>query len=568
MSWFAASSWLRTYAMATFRADLVAGISLATFVIPESIAYASLAGLPPVAGLYCYLIAGLAYAPFGSTRQIAVGPTSAIALLLASNLAPLSRHDAAHYAILASASALFVGLYCLVARIIRVSFVVNFLGDVVLLGFKLGAALFIAATQVPKIFGLRNGGSNFFTTSYDILRHLEATHAPTLAIGGGSLLALLLLRRIFPGRPTTLVVVLAVLGLATSGWINMSGIQMTGPLPIGLPVPTLAFLGISPHELFLTAQIGLACFLLAYVETISAARTLADAHHTSVDANAELVALGVTNLSVATFAGFPVSGGMSQSAVNDLSGAKTPLALVVTSLSVGAVLLWFTGIFRELPEAVLGAIVVVAAIHIVDVRGLRALRRRSHHEFWIAIVAALAVLATGLLTGVLIATLFSLVMLLQRATQPEIAVLGEIPGTTTYVNHALNAHAIVRPNVLVVRTYGSWFYFNAEYIRTRLTQLIEERGAQLRLVVFDFSASPALDVQSTNVLASLIRTLEERGITIAFAHLYDETAIHLERDGEHFQHLDAHRSIHDVVSQSLARSSQPSLLSETAPPAT
>lgn len=568
MSWFAASSWLRTYAMATFRADLVAGISLATFVIPESIAYASLAGLPPVAGLYCYLIAGLAYAPFGSTRQIAVGPTSAIALLLASNLAPLSRHDPAHYAILASASALFVGLYCLVARIIRVSFVVNFLGDVVLLGFKLGAALFIAATQVPKIFGLRNGGSNFFTTSYDILRHLEATHAPTLAIGGGSLLALLLLRRIFPGRPTTLVVVLAVLGLATSGWINMSGIQMTGPLPIGLPVPTLAFLGISPHELFLTAQIGLACFLLAYVETISAARTLADAHHTSVDANAELVALGVTNLSVATFAGFPVSGGMSQSAVNDLSGAKTPLALVVTSLSVGAVLLWFTGIFRELPEAVLGAIVVVAAIHIVDVRGLRALRRRSHHEFWIAIVAALAVLATGLLTGVLIATLFSLVMLLQRATQPEIAVLGEIPGTTTYVNHALNAHAIVRPNVLVVRTYGSWFYFNAEYIRTRLTQLIEERGAQLRLVVFDFSASPALDVQSTNVLASLIRTLEERGITIAFAHLYDETAIHLERDGEHFQHLDAHRSIHDVVSQSLARSSQPSLLSETAPPAT
>jgi sulfate permease, SulP family len=568
MSWFAASSWLRTYAMATFRADLVAGISLATFVIPESIAYASLAGLPPVAGLYCYLIAGLAYAPFGSTRQIAVGPTSAIALLLASNLAPLSRHDAAHYAILASASAMFVGLYCLVARIIRVSFVVNFLGDVVLLGFKLGAALFIAATQVPKIFGLRNGGSNFFTTSYDILRHLEATHAPTLAIGGGSLLALLLLRRIFPGRPTTLVVVLAVLGLAASGWINMSGIQMTGPLPIGLPVPTLAFLGISPHELFLTAQIGLACFLLAYVETISAARTLANAHHSSVDANAELVALGVTNLSVATFGGFPVSGGMSQSAVNDLSGAKTPLALVVTSLSVGAVLLWFTGIFRELPEAVLGAIVVVAAIHIVDVRGLRALRRRSHHEFWIAIVAALAVLATGLLTGVLIATLFSLVMLLQRATQPEIAVLGEIPGTTTYVNYALNAHAIVRPDVLVVRTYGSWYYFNAEYIRTRLTQLIEERGAQLRLVVLDFSASPALDVQSTNVLASLIRALEERGIAIAFAHLYDETAIHLKRDGEHFQRLDAHRSIHDVVSQSLASSSQPSLLSETAPPAT
>lgn len=547
MSWFAAQQWLRGYAPAVFRADAVAGLSLAAFAIPESIAYATLAGLPPAAGLYCYLAAGVAYAPFGSSRRIAVGPTSAIALLLASSLAPLAGGDAGRYALLAGSVAVLVGLICLAARLVRASFVVNFISDVVLTGFKTGAALFIASTQAPKIFGIDTSGDNFFTRTWSLLAQLDRTHGPSLALGGAVLVALLVLGRRFPGRPTTIAVVAVVLAAMQSGALDATGIRIAGPLPNGLPRPVLPFEGLAAHDLGAAGAVALACFLLAYVESISTARALAGERGPAVDADAELVGLGAANLAAGLLRGFPVSGGMSQSAVNDLAGARTPAALVVTSASVGVVLLLFAGVFSRTPEPLLGAIVVVAAVHLVHVAALRKLWRSSRREFWVAIFAAVAVLATGLLEGVLIAAIFSLLMLLSRATQPEIAVLGELPGTTVYVNTAFNPDAVRPDGVLVLRTYGAWRYFNADYIRRRLLELVDAAEPQPRLVVLDFSASPSLDVQSIAVLGAIGTELHARGIRLAFAHLYDETAATMARAGGVAEPLDAHRRIHDLV---------------------
>jgi len=560
--WLVILRWLPTYRSTLLRADVIAGLSLAAFAIPESIAYATLAGLPAVAGLYCYLVAGIAYALFGTSRQVAVGPTSAIALLVASSLMPLAGGDVARYAVLAMATASLVGAICIAARFLRVGYFVNFISTVVITGFRAGAALFIASTQLPKIFGVGDASGNFFQRIGALTIQLPHAHLPSVVLGVAAIAALLVLARLWPGRPTTIGVVALILVLMHVDPIARLGIRFAGHIPNGLPAPFLAVLSLPASDLGSLITVALACFTLAYVETIATARSFALAHGDTVDPDQELIALGAANLATGTFHGFPVSGGMSQSAVNDMAGARTPLALVVTSASVAIVLAFLAAFFSAIPEPLLGAIVVVAAVHLLRIDDIEKIRFSSRHEFWVAVFALIAVLATGLLNGVMWAVVFSLLMVVWRSSRPEIAELGQLPGTTMYVNVIYNANAAVPEGVLAIRTFGPWYYFNAMYIRQKVLRLVDKAPSPLRLVVIDFSASPTLDIYSVATLKTIDDELHARGIRLSLARLYDETTDKLRRTHEMHCAFESHESIHDLVERYRSSAEAPVTISQ------
>ena len=319
MSWIPAVRWLRTYTAKKFRLDLVAGLSLAAFVIPESLAYASLAQLPPVTGLYCYLVAGIAYALFGTSRQLAVGPTSALAIVIAASIAAMGGDDPLRAIALASAIALMVGMICIAGRFVGLANAAYFISDPVLVGFKTGAALYIASTQLPKLFGLEGVTGNFFERVGYVAASLPETHVPSLLVGLAAIVLFMMFERALPGRPTTLIVVVAAVAVMTIFRLGEIGIKIVGDLPRGLPEISLP--NIHASDISALIPVALACFMLAYGEAISVARSFAQKHGYEIDPEQELTALGAANVATGMAHGFPVAGGMSQTAVNDMSGA-------------------------------------------------------------------------------------------------------------------------------------------------------------------------------------------------------------------------------------------------------
>jgi high affinity sulfate transporter 1 len=490
--WVPALRWIPAYTTRRFGLDLLAGLSLAAFVIPESIAYASLAQLPPVTGLYCYLVAGIVYALLGTSRQLAVGPTSALAIVIASSIAALSGGDPSRAIALGSAIALMVGMVCVVGRFVGLANAAYFVSDPVLIGFKTGAALYIASTQLPKLFGLEGVTGNFFVRDAHVLASLPQTHLPTLLFGLAAIALFGLFERLLPGRPTTLIVVIAAVAVMTVFGLSETGIKIVGDLPSGLPNVSLP--DIHASDISALIPVALACFLLAYGETISVVRSFAQKYGYDINPEQELTALGVANIATGMTHGFPVAGGMSQTAVNDMGGATSPVALIVTSGAIALTLLFFATFFHYLPEPVLGAIVLMAASRLVRLEELRRLRIESRAEFWTAMVACIAVLCFGLLDGLLLAAVGSLVMLIAHTSRPMVVVLGRDRTTGHFVSRVINPTASDTPGALVVRSASTWLYFNAEHIRRQILHMIDVVPTKITTVVLDFSSVPDIDI--------------------------------------------------------------------------
>jgi SulP family sulfate permease len=484
--------WLPRYQPAWLRFDVVAGVTLAAYAVPVSLAYAGLAGLPPQTGLYCYLLAGLGYAAFGSSRHLAVGPTSAIALLLGVTLAGLAAGDAARQAALASLTALIVAGVFALAWLLRLSVLVSFISESILTGFKAGAALVIASTQLPKLFGIRGGGDDFFERMGQLFRQVPDTNLLTLTIGASAIVALLLGEKLLPGRPVALGVVLLALLVASLGHVEKYGVKVVGELPAGLPHFQVAgaSLGAVPiEELRQLTRLAFACFLLAYIESVSAARTFALKHHYAVDPRQEFLGLGAANLLAGLWQGFPVAGGLSQTAVNEKGGARTPLSLAVASAVIALVLLFFTGLFQSLPDAVLAAIVLMAVKGLIDLKELRYLWHASRIDFGAAGVALVGVLVLGILDGVLVAVLASVMMVLGRVARPHVAFLGRIPGTDRFSDVARHPENEAIPGVLAFRVEASLVYFNVDHVLEAVLRRVQSEPGPQR-VVYDFSNTP------------------------------------------------------------------------------
>jgi high affinity sulfate transporter 1 len=509
--------WLPSYRSEWLRPDVVAGITLAAYGIPVAVAYSSLAGLPPEAGLYCYLLGGIAYALFGTSRQLAIGPTSAISILIGSAIGTMAAGDIQRQGHLAAGVGILAGVIGLICWLLRLGNLANFVSETILSGFKVGAGLVIASTQLPKLFGIASGGDNFFQRIVQLVKHLPETHLPTLMVGVGALLLLILGERFLPSRPIALFVV--AISIAVMTWVPLAshGVKIVGAIPQGLP--SLGWPLVQWNEVDNLLGLALACFLLSYVESISTVRTFAVKHGYPIDADQELLALGAANFAAGFGGGYPLAGGMSQSAVNEKGGARSQLSLVFASVTIAIVLLFLTGLMSNLPQAVLAAIVLMAIQGLINPRELRHLYRISKMEFRIAMVATVGVLAFGILKGVLLAAIFSILLLLKRASNPHVADLGRLPGTDRFVDITRAPEAELLTNVLALRIESPMLYFNVENVRKEILGRVASVSA-IRIIVLDLSSSPGIDLAGVRMLGQLHKELQTTGVAFRLAGVH------------------------------------------------
>jgi high affinity sulfate transporter 1 len=505
--------WLAHYQIAWLSSDFIAGITLAAYAIPVALAYATLAGLPPQVGIYGYLLGGLGHALLGSSRQLAIGPTSAISLMIAGTVGEMAGGDPAHYAAIASLAAVTVALLCLISWFLRLSILVRLISDSILVGFKAGAGLTIIMTQLPSLLGVSGGGHNFFERAVLLLGQLGQIHLLVLLIGGLAIVLLYAGERVFPGRPIALSVVVLAIAAASVLGLPALGIPITGEIPPGLPSLGLPALRLRDVDGIFPLAAG--CLLLAYIEGVSAARSFATKHGYELDPRQEFLGLGAANLAAALGHGYPVAGGLSQSAVNEKAGARTPLALLFASLTLAVSLLFLTGFLQNLPKAVLAAIVFTAVLGLIDIRTLSRMWRISKPDFYAATIALAAVLLLGILQGILLAAAASVLILLAQASQPHVAFLGRIPGTNSFSDLARHPENEVLPHIVVFRPEASLLYVNAEHVSQTVQQHLKDPGqADIRMVVCDLSASPYIDLAGARMLCLLHAELTASGIAL------------------------------------------------------
>lgn len=546
-------SWLGAYRPAYLRGDVVAGITLAAYLVPSAIADASLANLPPESGLYACLFSGLVFWLFCSSRHTAVTVTSAISLLVGASLGAISEGDPARFGALAAGTALLVALIALVAWIARAGGVVNFISESVMVGFKCGVALFLASTQLPKLFGVQGGHGSFWERSGTFLSHLGETNAASLLLGSVALVILVLGKVFLRNRPVALFVVVGGVVLSALTGLESRGVKLLGEVPQGLPELGLPALRWSDLNELL--PLALACFLLGAVETAAIGRMFASRHGGRLDANQEFLALAGANLAAAVGRGFPVSGGMSQSLVNENGGARTPLSGLFASLLILVVVLFFSGLLRDLPQPVLAAIVLIAVTGLFDAAALRHLRRTNRTEYVVAVAALLGVLCSGLLRGVLIGAIISLVLLIRRASRPHVAILGRIPGTSRFSdrerhpdNEPISDVAIFRPEVGLI-------YFNIDHVCDRIRQSLRAEPEYPRHVLVDLSASPYMDMQSAHALADLADELTASNVRVRVVEARSSVRdrIRTERVADRLGGVDRFTSVADALEEIAAR---------------
>ncbi len=512
--------WLPSYNFKTLGADAIAGIMLAAYAIPVSLAYATLAGLPPQYGIYGYLLGGLFYAFLGTSRQLAIGPTSAISMVIGATLATLSGGDTQRWVDLASVTAVVLAGMSFLAYILRLDSIINFISETVLTGFKAGAALTIILTQLPKLFGVSSGGTNFFSKLADLFHKLPDTNIYVLVFGVIAFLLIFLGEKYFKGKPIAIYVVILSILLISLTPLADHGFKTVGIIPSELPefhVPNLAWADIQS-----VALMAAACFLLAYIESVSAARTLAHKNGYDINPHQELLALGLANLATAFGHGYPVSGGLSQSAVNDGAGAKTPMSLVFTSLFIGICLLFLASLLQNLPTVILAAIVFVAVLKLINIKEFRRMWKANKSDFVIALLAAISVLAFGILQGVMIGALASLILIIKFVSSPHVAILGKIPATERYSDISRHPDNLMSPGILMFRVEAPIVYFNVNYIYSHIWPAIEKEMNTLKIVIFDLSTSAYIDSSGARLIKKFYENLEPKGIIFKVAEAHSE----------------------------------------------
>jgi SulP family sulfate permease len=501
---------LRTYQRAWLRADLIAGVTLAAYLMPAGLADASLANVPAEAGLYACLFSGLVFWLFCSSRHTAVTVTSAISVLVGASLGDLAGGDASRFWALASCTALIVGGLAFIAWLARAGVIVNFISESVLVGFKCGIALFIASTQLPKFFGFKGSHGDFWERSGYFFSHLLETNEASLLLGLCALAVLLLGKRFLKNKPVALFVVIAGILAAASMNLGRFGVKLLGQVPQGMPPFGLP--AVHASDLNDLLPLALACFLLGAVESAAIGRMFAAKHGYRFDANQELLGIAGANVMAGLGHGFPVSGGMSQSLVNESGGARTPLSGFIAALLMLLIVLFVSGALRYLPQPVLAAVVLMAVTGLFKLTALKHFWRADREEFVVAIAALLGVLSSGLLRGVLIGAIISLVQLLRRASRPHVAFLGRIPGTRRFSDRARHSDNELIPGVLIFRPESGLVYFNVDNVCDAILGRVGAEPTPPKLVVLDLSAAPRVDLQGAQALGSMADELTAKGI--------------------------------------------------------
>lgn len=515
------------YRRASVRPDLIAGLAVWAVLVPESLAYATIAGVPPVVGLYAAVPALALYAIAGTSRQLVVSPMSATAALSAGVVASIAGSDGDPVA-LTTGLALATGIVAIVAGVLRLGFLAAFISEPVLKGFIIGLALTIMIGQVPDLIGVEGGHGSFFEKTWALLGQLGDVDPLTITVGLASLAALVVVRRTMPFLPGSLVVVLLAIGATLLFGLGDRGLAVVGHIDAGLPRVGLPDVTGPEFAELLGGAVGL--MLVGFAEGLGAAKTYAASRGYDVDPNRELAGLGIANLGSGVLAGMVVNGSLSKTAVNASAGARSQVSALTAAALTVVTLLFLTGIFEQLPLATLAAVVVVAVVELVDVRSLRRLWRvrtgrmvrfyqvTARADFMAAGAALLGVLIFDTLPGLVIGIAVSLVLLLARTSRPRVAVLapvGDEPGRP-WVDAERNPGYATVPGVLAVRVEGPLMFANAEYVRARIRELAAAAPG-LRLVVLDGRATPSVDVTAAAMLVQLRGDLRRDGGDLALA---------------------------------------------------
>jgi high affinity sulfate transporter 1 len=555
--------WLPAYRAESLRPDLIAGLTLAAYLLPAGIGDASLAGLAPEAGLYACLFSGLVFWLFCSSRHTVVTVTSALSLLVGASVGDLSAGDPARHAALAACVALMVSVIAFVAWLVRAGNAVGFFSETVLVGFKAGLALYLASTQLPKLFGFKGTHGDFWERSGYFIAHLGETHEVSLIVGAVALTVLIAGKLWLKNRPVAFLVVVAGMLAARFLSLEAQGVSLLGEVPQGLPSLGLPF--VSRRDLNELLPVALAGFVLGAVESSAIGRMFGQKHGHRFEANQELLAIGAANLAAGIGRGFPVSGGMSQSLVNESAGARTPLSGLIAALFTLFVVLFASGLLRNLPQPVLAAIVLAAVMSLVDIHALRHIWAFSRAEFFVAVAALVGVLGSGPVNGVLLGAAISIVLLLRQASRPRVIELTRVPGTTYYADRSRHPDNERTPGVLVVRCESALLYFNVEFVRERLFELLAARTDAVRLIVFFLGAVPRIDLAGAETVANLHRTLRARGIEFRLAEAHGEVREALRRAGfeREYGPLESGQTVDLVVSDWRASTGAPDAVRRT-----
>jgi SulP family sulfate permease len=505
------------YSKHTLRKDVVAGVTVAALALPSGMAYAQLAGLSPVAGLYALLLPALAYALLGSSRRLIVGPEGALAVLVATAVAPIAGADPQKYAALAAMLAVLVGLMACVAWVVRLGWIADYFSRAVLVGYIHGVAIVLIIGQLGKLFGLSISAQDPLPQLAEVAREIGDGDGLTVLVAAVSLTALLLLRWRFPKIPGALIVVIGGIAISAAVGLADEGVKVVGTIPRGLP--SLAWPNVSSNEILQLLPAALGIFAVGYADEILTARSFAGRHAESVDANQELLAFGAANAAAGISQAFPVGASGSRTAVNDQMGGRTQLVGVFAAGVIALVLLFFTAPVEQLPSACLGAVIVAAAIGLIEPKAWRALAQVGWHEVAIAAATFVGVLAVGVLVALVIAVALSIVDHVARSARPHDAVLGWVPRLDRYANVALHRSAQLTPGVVVYRFDGRLFFANAHYFAGRLMEAVDGAPTTTHFVVLDAEGLNNIDASGTDALDQLVRALHDKDIAFVVARL-------------------------------------------------
>ncbi len=517
---------LRNYQRDWVRGDLVAGLTVWAVLVPSALAYATIAGVPPVVGLYTAPAALVLYAALGSSRQLITGPSAAAAALSAAIVGNAVAGNGDQFVATAAALAICVGLAALVAGVLRLGFVANFISEPVLKGFIVGLALTVIAGQVPKLFGIETGHGDFFERAWDFLTNIDQTDGLTLLVGLGSLAVLFATPRVAPAIPGTLVAV--VLGIVAVELFDLGdhGVAIVGSINPGLPSLALPDVSLNRFEGLMAAALGV--MLVGYAESLGTAKTFAQRENQEIDANRELISLGAANLGAGISGGFAVNGSLSKTAVNSTAGGRTQLVgLIAAGLTILTLFL-LTGFFESLPVATLAAVVIAALVELIDFSTLRDYYRvytkrlgraygfAARADFIAAVAAMLGVMVFGVLAGLFTGVLISLLLLLYRTSRPPVAELGRVPGVSGHFSdlerHPENQRV---DGVAVLRIEGGLYFANATPLAAEIRSAAHRDD--VHAVVVDAETVPFIDVTAAQILDQLARELQADGIRLVIA---------------------------------------------------
>jgi sulfate permease, SulP family len=516
---------LHGYRPGWLRPDLIAGLTVWAVLVPESLAYASIAGVSPVVGLYAAPGALIFYAAFGSSRHLITGPMAASAALSAAAVGTLAAGNAGRAAALTATLAITVGVLAMLAGIARLGFVANFISEPVLKGFIIGLALTIIIGQVPKVLGIEKGTGNFFQQAWTVLSKLGDTQWRPLLLGLISLALILVLRRTAPVVPAPLVAVLfGILAVYAFG-LQHHGVKIVGHIDGGLP--SFGFPGVPSGDYLKLAGPAVGIMLVGFAEGLGAAKTYAARNGYDIDTNRELAGLGAANLAAGLSSGMVVNGSLSKTAVNGGAGARTQLSGLTAAALTVITLLFLTGLFQDLPEATLGAVVIAALVELVDFASLRELYRSSttrlariyghaaRTDFIAALAALLGVLIFDTLPGLFIGIAMSLLLLIYRSSRPHVAVLGRAPGNGQWTDTEHNPEDKTVPGIAVLRVESGIYFANADHVRAAIEEAAG--GTGVTAVVLDCETVPVIDVTAGRMLDELTEQLAKRGIRLVIA---------------------------------------------------